>query len=118
MKSIENCFFRAAELLLCLVMCCLLSCSSLKKLDESGERRALGQVLQVAICESDLSVFLQKVQLRNLTVFDVRPGIASQENSEATEIWITFRFVSNAGLSTGSSEVMSTGLVKRILINN
>lgn len=112
-KIIRNCCLRTAKLLLCLLVF-LCSCSSSKKLDYKAIKTSQ-PILQIAISESDLPLFIQRIQELNFVPIDLQQRLPDVQNRETKEFWITFRFFTKKELLVGRSEIMSTGLVSKVI---
>ncbi|MCY1245759.1 hypothetical protein D9M72_589280 [compost metagenome] len=113
-KGIRKCCSRTAKLLLCLFVFYCSSCSSLRRLDQKGLETSQ-PVLQVAVRESDILSFVERIHELNLVPMDVQQRTSTSENRDTKEFWITFRFTSKKDFLMGRSEIMSTGLVSKIV---
>ena len=72
------------------------------------------RLLQVAVKESDFEVFNQSIQDLGLLAVDFRVARANSLADSEVEYYITFRFAGQGSFLSGSSALMSTGVVRRI----
>ncbi len=112
----SNCLW-ADKLLLCLLVFHCLGCSSLRRLDHRTLKSS-HPTLQIAISESDFPLFIQRIQELNLVPMDLKQGMQIPQNSQTEEFWVTFRFATKNALLMARSEILSTGMVRRMNINN
>ncbi|KQC02045.1 hypothetical protein [Pedobacter sp. Hv1] len=113
-KNIINRCLQTAKLLLCLFVFYCSSCKSLRRFDQ-GALETSKPILQVAVRESDLPFFIEKIQELNLVPIDFQQRMPDTQNGETKEFWITFRFFTKNAFLVGRSEIMTTGLVSKII---
>lgn len=112
-KSIKAAISWAAQLLLCLLIFGLLGCSSLKN-GNNEVTKEVTPLLQVAIKESDFSLFNERMQQLGLIAIDFQPARMNEQNGEIDCYWMTFRFLDRRSFLAGSSAIISIGLAYQI----
>lgn len=110
---IGNCCLKAAKLLLCLYVVFGSSCSNLRYLDQKTKASSK-PIVQVAIKESDLPLFMEMVQQLNLRPIQIREEVFVVSDAGAKEFWITFQFTGRGDFLVASSKIAGLGMVKAI----
>lgn len=113
-KAIQNHCLRTVRLLLCIFVFYCSSCSNSRRLSHKSLETSK-PILQVVIRESDLFSFMEKTQELNLIPVDFQQRKQGDQNRESNEFWVTFRFVTKVEFLVGRSEIISTGLVSKIV---
>lgn len=112
-KIIQICCLWTDKLLLCLFVFYCSGCSSFRRLDR--EALAASQpILRVAVSESDFPLFMQRIQELKLVPMDLQQRMQTSQNKEFEEFWVTFRFLTKNAFLVARSEIISTGMVKKI----
>lgn len=111
---ILNNYLRIAQLLLCLLVLYCSSCSSLRIEDKKFNKLAQ-PLFKVVIYEQDYSFFIQKLQELNINPIDMQMKVNETQNETEKLFWVSFRFTSKKDFLVGRSEIMSTGLVSKIV---
>ena len=99
--------------LLCLFVLVFSSCSSSKNRNNAIEVNT-NRLLQIAVRESDFEILNQSIQELGLLAVDFRVARANSLADNEAEYYITFRFAGQGSFVSGSSALMSTGIVRRI----
>ena len=103
----------AVKLLLCLFILSFFGCSGLKNMDTKALATPQ-RILQIVVKESDFEIFNQSIQELALVALDFRMAQKNISDNGDQEYYITFLFASQGSFVSGSSALMSTGLVRRI----
>lgn len=113
-KIVHLSYLRTAQLLLCLLILYCSSCSSLRIEDKKFNELAQ-PIFKVVIYEQDYPFFIQKLQELNINPIDMQMKVNDTQNETEKLFWMSFRFTSKKDFLVGRSEIMSTGLVSKIV---
>ncbi len=107
-------YFRIVQLLLCLFALYSSSCCSLRIQDKRFNEEAQ-PIFKVVIYEQDYPIFIKKLQGLNINPIDMQMEVNKTQNETKKLFWVSFRFTSKKDFLVGRSEIMSTGLVSKII---
>lgn len=113
-KIILNNYLRIVRLLLCLLILYCSSCSSLR-IEDKKFNEVAQPVFKVIISEQDYPFFIRKIQELNINPIDMQMKVNETQNEAEKLFWMSFRFTSKKEFLVGRSEIMSTGLVSKIV---
>lgn len=115
-KEINNCL-QAAQLLLCLFVFGFMGCSSLKDKKRNCFESSKS-LLHVVINEDDIPIFSQRMKELNINSTHVSYVVKNVEYNEGKDFCFSFQFLSPTDFLALRSEILATGLVKKIYNNS